>query len=279
MTNFICPLCDHPLQIAVDQRGLSCANNHQFDRARQGYFNLLPVQRKKSKQPGDSKAMIVARHDFLAANYYQPLAQKISEIVEQQSRARLNSDLEKTNFTMLDIGCGEGYYSRQIKKQLPDIVQYGIDISKPAIMMAAKADKSAHYAVASSDKLPLPDHCIDLALKVYAPANDAELQRVITPNGTLLTITPAARHLWQLREFIYQTVREHDTQDTEFSGFKLSESQRLSYKITPSSAHRIALLQMTPFAWRANEEVTAKIAAADDLAIELDFIINLYRPG
>ena len=270
MNNYSCPLCDKSLQLADDQRSLRCDNNHQFDRAKQGYFNLLPVQRKKSKEPGDSKGMISARSDFLAADYYQPLAHKIAQLIEHKQ-----SDQQ---FTMLDIGCGEGYYSRQIKQLIPDIIQYGIDIAKPAIIKAAKADKNGHYAVASSDKLPLADDSLDLIMKVYAPANDQELQRVLKSDGTLLTVTPAARHLWQLREFIYTDVREHDTQDTQFAGFELTQSERLSYAITPSRAHRIALLQMTPFAWRANEQVSAQIADADDLSIELDFIINLYQP-
>jgi 23S rRNA (guanine745-N1)-methyltransferase len=272
MNKFNCPLCATPLQPNSGNSGLCCVNNHQFDQAKQGYFNLLPVQHKKSKQPGDSKQMINARHDFLAGQHYQPLAQKISDVIAGQL-AKQQGD----SFTILDIGCGEGYYSRVIKQNLPHIDQYGIDISKPAVILAAKADKATHYAVASSDKLPLVNDCIDLVLKVYAPSNDDELQRVVTDSGLLLTITPAARHLWQLREFIYQDVREHDTQDTQFAGFNLIESQRLSYSITPSAVHRIALLQMTPFAWRANEQVTAEIAAADGLAIELDFIINLYQ--
>ncbi|NRA56221.1 MAG: 23S rRNA (guanine(745)-N(1))-methyltransferase [Gammaproteobacteria bacterium] len=272
MTKFNCPLCSNPLQSNPDTRGLSCSNNHQFDRAKQGYFNLLPVQHKKSKQPGDSKEMITARHDFLAGNHYQPLAEKISQVINQQVENH-----PANSFTMLDLGCGEGYYSRIIKQQIPTIEQYGIDISKAAVISAAKADKTAHYAVASSDKLPLVNDCIDLVLKVYAPSNDDELQRVVTDNGLLLIITPAPRHLWQLREFIYQDVRAHDTQDSQFAGFKLLESQQLSYNICPTGEHRIALLQMTPFAWRANEQVTADIAAADGLEIELDFIINLYQ--
>ena len=270
MSNYICPLCDNPLQLNESNQGLSCANNHQFDRAKQGYFNLLPVQRKKSKEPGDSKIMITARQDFLAGDYYLPLATKVADKIES-----LIAD--NPSFAMLDLGCGEGYYSRQIKQQLPAILQYGIDNSKPAIIKAAKADKSAHYAVASSDKLPYADNSFDLALKVYAPANDEELQRVIKLQGYLLTITPAPRHLWQLRQFIYQEVREHDTQDTKFQGFSLQDSQRFSYNITPNTAHRMALLQMTPFAWHANEAATNNIKQADDLAIELDFVINLYR--
>jgi len=51
----ICPLCQAPL--AELEGGVGCAAGHRFDRARQGYLNLLPVQHKKSLDPGDNAAM------------------------------------------------------------------------------------------------------------------------------------------------------------------------------------------------------------------------------
>ncbi|MDP2560225.1 23S rRNA (guanine(745)-N(1))-methyltransferase [Psychrobium sp. 1_MG-2023] len=263
---YACPICDQQLVLSPSHTNLSCSNNHQFDRAKQGYFNLLPVQRKKSKQPGDSKEMISARHDFLNADYYQPLAEKIAQIIKQQQVS-----------TLLDLGCGEGYYTRQVKQRVTSLDTYGVDISKPAIIKAAKQDKQGHYSVASSDKLPLVDNCIDLILKVYAPANEDELKRVVTDKGLLLTITPGPRHLWQLREYIYQDVRAHDTQDTVFKGFKRMSSENFSFTICPTDEHRVALLQMTPFAWKANEVITEQIQQAQNLNIELDFVINLYQ--
>lgn len=263
-----CPLCSSPLVLSDSQKQLSCNKNHQFDRAKQGYFNLLPVQHKKSKQPGDSKEMIMARHDFLSAHYYQPLAQKLAQTL---------SAYLPTNATLLDLGCGEGYYTRQIQQQICDITRYGLDISKPAVVKAAAQDKQGHYFVASSDSIPLQDNSVNAVLKVYAPANDSELARITDDNGVIVSVMPAPRHLWQLREFIYDTVREHDTQHTEFDGFSKISSEQFSFTICPSDEHRIALLQMTPFAWKANQVQTQAIAQAHDLEIELDFIINCYR--
>lgn len=263
-----CPLCHTPLLLSDNHKQLCCDNNHQFDRAKQGYFNLLPVQHKKSKQPGDSKEMIMARHDFLSADYYQPLAEKLAQT--------LSTHLPP-NATLLDLGCGEGYYTRQIYQQITDITTYGLDISKPAVVKAAAQDKRANYCVASSDSIPLQDNSVNAVLKVYAPANDDELARIIDDNGIVVSVMPAPRHLWQLREFIYDTVRAHDTQHTEFNGFSRVSSEQFSFSICPTDLHRIALLQMTPFAWKANQAQTQAIAAAHDLEIELDFIINCYR--
>jgi len=263
-----CPLCQSPLTLSDNRRSLGCESNHQFDRAKQGYFNLLPVHHKKSKEPGDSKEMINARHDFLNADYYLPLAQKLAQIV---------ADNMPHDGTLLDLGCGEGYYTRQLQSVIPSLANYGMDISKPAVVKAAAQDKRANYFVASSDRLPLQDSCLDAVLKVYAPANDAELSRVLSQDGVIISVMPGPRHLWQIREFIYEDVRAHDTQDTQFEGFTLDVSEQFSFTICPSDKHRGALLQMTPFAWKANERQTQAIEDASNLAIELDFYINCYR--
>lgn len=265
-----CPLCQQPLILQPTNTQLICRNNHQFDRAKQGYFNLLPVQHKKSKVPGDSKEMIVARENFLAGNYYLPLAKKLANIVNEL----LNERVEPT--AILDIGCGEGYYSRVIADH-NNSDQYGFDISKPAVQKAARKHKDGHYSVASSEHIPLLGASIDLAFKVYAPVSDRELQRVVKANGFMVNVTPAPRHLWQLREFIYDNVRPHDTVDTTFEGFNKISSEQFNYDIMPSKENRLNLLQMTPFAWKADEAMTQAIGNAESTAIELDFIISIYQ--
>ncbi len=263
-----CPICSGPLALNSNGKQLCCAKNHQFDRAKQGYFNLLPVQHKKSKEPGDSKEMILARHDFLNADYYRPLADKLAQIV---------SEHQLGNATLLDLGCGEGYYSRQLRQALPQIDLYGMDISKAAVVKAAGQDKESQYCVASSDKIPLQDASVDAVLKVYAPAKDSELARVTSSHGLIISVMPGPRHLWQLREFIYDEVIEHNTQNTTFDGFDLTGSHQFSFTICPTDRHRSALLQMTPFAWKANLDQTKAIEAAHHLSIELDFVINCYK--
>ena len=104
MTEYLCPICAGHLVFSPADKRLECMNTHVFDQARQGYFNLLPVQQKKSKNPGDSKDMIAARHDFLAAGYYLPLAKHIVGTIDEQ--------VCSVPYTVLDLGCGEGYYDR-----------------------------------------------------------------------------------------------------------------------------------------------------------------------
>ena len=262
-----CPLCQMPLTDVIQHKQLGCINNHRFDQAKQGYYNLLPVQRKKTKEPGDSKEMIIARETFLNGLYYQPLADELTSVI---------NELSVSGDHVLDIGCGEGYYLRQIN-HLNRFISYGFDISKPAVVKAAKKHKNGHYSVASSHEMPFQSNTIDVAYKVYAPVNDIALHRVLKVGGYFINVTPGPRHLWQLRDFIYADVREHATQDTQFAGLDKISSQQLSYKIAPSNADRLRLLEMTPFAWKASEAIKKKIFNASELSIELDFLITLFK--
>ena len=106
VNNLICPIEGEPLD--VDAKRLFCKNGHSFDIARQGYVNLLPVQHKRSKQPGDSKEMVVARARFLNSGVYTPLAEELAEIylylLEDMNK------LDDQQLCLMDAGCGEGYY-------------------------------------------------------------------------------------------------------------------------------------------------------------------------
>ena len=264
---YLCPLCEHPSDLQSSSTGYTCTNKHHFDLAKEGYLNLLPAHQKNSKSPGDSKEMIQARRSFLEAGYYHPLAESLIMLMAPHWPR-----------TILDIGCGEGFYDRYIEQHISNsqnLDLHGVDIAKAAIRAAAKKQPCARFAVASSQRLPYHSDYFDLLLRIYAPSSDAELFRVLRPGGLLLTVTPGPRHLWQIKEYIYPLVREHPTELSIPPGFEVINTQRVSYKITPSQEHRMALLQMTPFAWRANVAVRQAIQAADAPSIETDFVLTL----
>lgn len=100
--SFSCPLCHQPL--SREKNSYICPQRHQFDMAKEGYVNLLPVQHKRSRDPGDSAEMMQARRAFLDAGHYQPLRDAIV--------AQLRERLDEKATAVLDIGCGEGYYTR-----------------------------------------------------------------------------------------------------------------------------------------------------------------------
>lgn len=69
--SYQCPLCHQPLHCS--QLQWRCHSNHQLDCAKEGCIegcvNLLPVQHKCSKLPGDSVEMMQARRAFLDVGY------------------------------------------------------------------------------------------------------------------------------------------------------------------------------------------------------------------
>ena len=268
---YVCPVCGGPLQLHQSGKSYACQNQHSFDLAKEGYLNLLPVQYKHSKEPGDSKQIMIARREFLEAGFYEPMAKAVAMMIDADKT-------ESQSMRLLDMGCGEGYYSRKIAlycNHSEQIALHGIDIAKFAIAAAAKKQPNARFVVASSNRLPYTDQYFDFVLRVFAPSDDDELKRVLKPSGHLLTVTPGPRHLWQLKEFIYAEVKEHASESLIPLGFERLSAQRISYKITPNPQQRIALLQMTPFAWRANESAQQALNSVAVLEIETDFILTL----
>jgi 23S rRNA (guanine745-N1)-methyltransferase len=268
---YLCPVCGGSLQLHPSGKNYACQNQHSFDLAKEGYLNLLPVQHKHSKEPGDNKLMMIARREFLEAGFYEPMANAVALMIDAN---RIKGQVVR----LLDLGCGEGYYSRKMAcycNHSEEIALHGIDIAKFAIAAAAKKQPDARFIVASSNRLPYPDRYFDFVLRVFAPSDDDELKRVLKSSGHLLTVTPGPRHLWQLKEFIYAEVKEHAPESLIPQGFERLTSQRVSYKITPNLQQRMALLQMTPFAWRANESVQQSLQNVSELEIETDFILTL----
>ena len=268
---YVCPVCGGPLQLHQSGKNYACQSQHSFDLAKEGYLNLLPVQHKHSREPGDSKLMMIARREFLEAGFYEPMAKAVAMMIDANKP-------KDQSMRLLDLGCGEGYYSRKMAsycKHSEQIALHGIDIAKFAIAAAAKKQPKARFIVASSNRLPYPDQYFDFVVRVFAPSDDDELKRVLKSSGHLLTVTPGPRHLWQLKEFIYAEVKEHAPESPVPQGFERLAAQRISYKISPNPQQRMALLQMTPFAWRANEIVQQSLHDVSELEIKTDFILTL----
>lgn len=267
--SYSCPLCFQELNL--EQRMFRCSNNHCFDIAKEGYINLMPVQHKRSKEPGDNKEMMQARRLFLEQNHYQAMQRKVSGICDAM--------LVGSNYRILDIGCGEGYYTSAISDSLqnrPHSV-YGLDISKVAIRYASKRYKNCSFSVASSHRLPFIDKSLDAIIRIYAPCSPSEMSRVLDDHGLVVTVTPGSRHLIQLRKEIYTEVKLHNETEEELAGFTLVHEENLNYMMSLSDSDSCHLLQMTPFAWKAKQELWEKLQTAECYECEADFIIRAYR--
>ena len=158
-----CPLCGAPL---AGDNALKCPSGHSFDRAKEGYWHLLPVQNTRTKAPGDSREMVAARRAFLSAGYYGIFGQALGELCLEYGQPKAGKPLH-----LLDAGCGEGWYDRCIAKQFEEagrpLELAGFDIAKPAVRLAAKALPSARYAVASSFHQPVRTGWADVLLNCF----------------------------------------------------------------------------------------------------------------
>ncbi|ABI39479.1 rRNA (guanine-N(1)-)-methyltransferase [Shewanella sp. MR-4] len=266
---YICPLCALPLTLI--ERTWGCPQAHKFDMAKEGYVNLLPVQKKNSKDPGDNQQMMLARREFLNAGYYQSLSDRVNALaLEYASEAQ----------RILDIGCGEGYYSHRLYDTLaaghPCLLQ-GVDISKSAIKYAAKRYPGLSFCVASAYEMPIPANSIDLAIRIYAPSKVEELQRIMATGGILITVSPGPLHHFALKQQIYAEPRLHPVSDAKIAGFDCLHQERLRSQLELNISEDIShFLEMTPYAWKFSAEQKQAFARSG-LSCELDFQIEVHR--
>ena len=262
---WMCPHCAQPLE--ARESGLSCVNGHRFDRAREGYVNLLPVQHKRSKNPGDNSEMVRGRRALHQAQLYRPLAEVLCDLVATCTDAS----------RLLDIGCGEGYYDGMLSARLPELSVYGVDIAKTAVRLAARDYPCHDYAVASSRNLPVMTSSIDLGMCIFSPVNDSEVARAVRPNGYYLEVGPAAKHLWELKTALYEQPREHPLLRRTIPGGALLQEGECHYEKQLTQTELQAVLAATPFAFRGHREKREALRDQSDYLITMGFSWRLFR--
>ena len=267
-----CPVCAAPLAINADNRSACCEQNHSFDRARQGYWNLLLAQNKRSRNPGDSPEMVNARRTFLSAGHYAPLANKVTELLKAHLPAHAS---------LIDLGCGEGYYTSQLADGLVEADICGLDISKPAIKAAAVNDKRIDWLVASSARVPLADNSCDAAVLIFSRLLPEEIARILRPDGLLCVVWPDEYHLYELRELIYDQVRldQHSPEESLSAQFNTEAIASVETTLTLEGSEQInSLLAMTPHGQRIRSDARERILALPSLTTRAQFKIGLFRP-
>ena len=278
VSNLACPIDGEQLHYQTQQ--LICKNNHTFDIARQGYVNLLPVQYKRSKEPGDSKEMVVARTQFLNAGFYTPVANKAVEIIRM-----LISDTKE--ICLLDAGCGEGYYLDHIANELERnpgqsmVSLIGLDISKHAILAAAKRNKKITWLVGTNRQLPVCKGSVDIILCVFGFHSFEGFSHALKTGGKIILVEPGPDHLKELRQVIYTDVNKDESQGASYDdqqGFSLVNKVSLHFQTAALEQAQIRdLLLMTPHFYRASKEGKEAASYLDKLSITVDMVFNVLE--
>lgn len=261
-----CPVCH--ADMAQDGGVLYCkgARRHCYDLSGAGYVNLASA---KASGGGDDAELIRARTAFLAAGHYAPVADALTTLLKKHAPSG----------TVLDAGCGEGYYTARMAEA--GLYPVGIDLSKRGVLHAAKTAKrqgtGAFFAVAGIFDLPCRDASLDAVTSIFAPVCEAEFSRVLKPGGVLVLAGAGADHLYSLKEVLYETPYRNEPRADLPRELELVETQRVRYVATMEQGDLATLFAMTPYFYRTGEAGRARLLATASLGVDVDVEIAVYR--
>ena len=257
----ICPVCSEKLNRESGQ--YKCVHGHCFDIAKEGYVNLLRAG-KNGDMIGDDKLSARSRRDFLNKGYYASLKDEL---------CRMFADKQGN---LLDICCGEGYYTAALGDN-PNLQVYGFDISREMVRLAAKRGNGTYF-VANMAAIPVAQESMDYAVHLFAPFNELAFMRTLKPGASLFTVVPGRYHLWGLKQALYDTPYENDEELPITQQLQLIGTHKVSASITLASQEDIqAVFRMTPYYYRTSQQDKDKLLGYDKLETTVEFVIGEYR--
>ena len=263
--NLLCPVCGEQLNLSGKQ--YLCPNRHSFDVARQGYVNLLTVQQKHSLNPGDTREQVLSRREFLEAGFYAPIAETL--IAEAKALGITGQ--------ILDVGCGEGYYSARLADAL-EAPLTGLDISKEAVRCAAAKYKGKQWLCATAAHIPVESGSVSLLTSLFALTLPQEFARVLKEAGFYFQVLAAEDHLLGLKGIIYDQLnfKEKNTVP-ELPGFELVKSVAIRFSFTVEGQQIQNLFSMTPHVFRIGKEGAERLRNTEILTDTASCVLNIYR--
>ena len=265
VTAFSCPICQENL--ALVESSLKCSNRHSFDLAKFGYVNLAPQIKQSANY---DKENFQNRQEILEAGFYQAILEGISDLLATKPSAK----------TVLDIGCGEGFYSRKLQESHSDKTFYAFDISKDSVQIAAKSEPNwaVNWFVGDLARLPIKDASMDILLDIFSPANYGEFRRVLSKDGILIKVIPTENHLKEIRQMVQDqlTKKDYSNQDIKehFQEHFSTQFRQIASLTKPITAEqRQALLAMTPLLFHVDQ---SKIdwSQLTEITIEAEILVG-----
>ena len=264
-TAFSCPICQENLSLV--ESSLKCSNRHSFDLAKFGYVNLAPQIKQSANY---DKENFQNRHQILEAGFYQNILEAISNLLSNSESAK----------TVLDIGCGEGFYSRKLQESHPEKTFYAFDISKDSVQIAAKSEPNwaVNWFVGDLARLPIKDGSMDILLDIFSPANYGEFRRVLSKGGILIKVIPTENHLKEIRQMVQDqlTKKDYSNQDIKEhfqEHFSIQSSQIASLTKPITAEQRQALLTMTPLLFHV-DNTKIDWSQLTEITIEAEILVG-----
>lgn len=264
-TAFACPICQENLTLL--ETNFKYCNRHSFDLAKFGYVNLAPQIKQSANY---DKENFQNRQQILEAGFYQAILDAVSDLLASS----------KTTTTILDIGCGEGFYSRKLQESHSEKTFYAFDISKDSVQIAAKSEPNwaVNWFVGDLARLPIKDANMDILLDIFSPANYGEFRRVLSKDGILIKVIPTENHLKEIRQRVQDqlTNKEYSNQDIKEhfqEHFTILSSQTASLTKTITAEQLQALLSMTPLLFHVDQ---SKIdwSQLTEITIEAEILVG-----
>ena len=244
-TAFACPVCQENLTLL--ESSLKCNNRHSFDLAKFGYVNLAPQIKQSANY---DKENFQNRQEILESGFYQAILEVVSDLLSNSKNAK----------TILDIGCGEGFYSRKLQESHLDKTFYAFDISKDSVQIAAKSEPiwAVNWFVGDLARLPIKDASMDILLDIFSPANYGEFRRVLSKDGILIKVIPTKNHLKEIRQKVQDQLTNKDYSNQDIKNhfqehFTILSSQTASLTKTITAEQLKALLSMTPLLFHIDQ--------------------------
>ena len=272
----VCPVCGGGLGLTAAGRSLACSAGHSFDIARQGYVNLY--RRKPVNEY--SKESFRQRQQILEKGMYAHILEEICSFLQAvcgAGRPRL----------LLDAGCGEGYYTREIAARLGGcgLDFYGVDLSRDSVQLAASTANQAggaasaiKWLVADIGHLPVRDGSVDFLLDIFTSANYEEFQRILSPDGYLIKVIPGEGHVKELREAASSQLHHKDYKErkgtavfSEHFETILNKTVSQTFAVTPEE--RDVFIHMTPLLFHV-DKTKVDWSAVHSITVEGQLLIG-----
>ena len=273
MLKLKCNACGGPLKRSSGE--YACENGHTYPLSPEGYIEFIGTH-AESDHEGDSSEILQSKRDFLNKGYFDILSEAIGDTVLRLLKLCPDSAV------IVDSCCGEGYYTRSLLREMKKMEKeagiFAFDLSREAVALAAEQGGGALYAHADVYDMPLVDDSVDLAINCFGPVPDAGIARILKPGGLLVSAIPGRMHLYAMKTALFDLPVVVDESGHASKTMARVKQIRVRDEMVLSELEDLRnLFMMTPEMAREGEYYLEKLKGLQDMEIEMDFILQIFR--